>query len=116
MSAARPVHWRYRQTEAHARVRSARDFLVRHRTDHGRAYAGFRWPRLTHFNWALEWFDVVARNNPAPALELFDADGGRAAVPYAAPAPRPDTPAPPLTPRGVSRGARGPPLLGARPP
>src|SRR2546423_14008606 len=100
MSATRPVHWRHRQTEAHARVRSARDFLVRHRTDHERAYAGFRWPRLTHFNWALEWFDVVARNNPAPALELFDADGGRRGGGLAALSPRAGTPGTPPPQRG----------------
>ncbi|OLB65353.1 MAG: hypothetical protein AUI10_07120 [Actinobacteria bacterium 13_2_20CM_2_72_6] len=115
MSATRPVHWRYRQTEAHARVRSARDFLVRHRTDHERAYAGFRWPRLTHFNWALEWFDVVARNNPAPALELFDADGGRRVVSYAALSARSDTVATWLTERGVRRGERVLLVLGTRP-
>ena len=35
----------------------ARDFLLAHRTDYESAYAGFRWPRLEEFNWALDYFD-----------------------------------------------------------
>ena len=40
--------------------RAARDFLLEHREDYATAYAGFRWPRPEHFNWALDWFDVIA--------------------------------------------------------
>ncbi|WP_236240745.1 acyl-CoA synthetase [Streptomyces sp. CC228A] len=40
--------------------RAARDLLLLHRTDLAKAAAEFRWPRPTHFNWALDWFDAVA--------------------------------------------------------
>ncbi|MEY3296276.1 MAG: hypothetical protein RLZZ451_2324, partial [Pseudomonadota bacterium] len=40
-------------TDDLARFRAARDFLIAHRTDQDGACAGFRWPRLTQFNWAL---------------------------------------------------------------
>jgi acetyl-CoA synthetase len=38
----------------------ARDFLLKHREDYDAACAGFRWPELSHFNWALDWFDAIA--------------------------------------------------------
>ena len=40
--------------------RHARDFLIAHRTDYERAYEEFEWPNLEHFNWALDWFDVMS--------------------------------------------------------
>ncbi len=46
----------------------ARDLLLRHRTDYERACAEFRWPALKTFNWALDYFDVIARKNHNPAL------------------------------------------------
>jgi acetyl-CoA synthetase len=50
----------------------ARAFLQKHRDDYQAAYAGFRWPKLDKFNWALDWFDEFARTNPtAPALHLI---------------------------------------------
>ena len=39
---------------------SARDFLIANRTDYARAIEEFRWPRLTQFNWALDYFDLIA--------------------------------------------------------
>ncbi|MFD6325491.1 AMP-binding protein [Streptomyces sp. NPDC058442] len=42
------------------RFREARDLLLRYRTDYDRAVARFRWPDLTEFNWALDWFDTLA--------------------------------------------------------
>lgn len=56
--------------------RQSRDTLIAHRTDYERAVAEFSWPRLEQFNWALDWFDVVARNNSRPALRIVG-DGGR---------------------------------------
>ncbi len=44
--------------------RSARDLLLAHRVDYGAALAGFSWPRLDEFNWALDWFDVIAAEHP----------------------------------------------------
>ena len=54
----------------------ARDFLLRHRLDYDRAYAEFRWPVLDEFNWALDWFDVLARDNAQPALWVVSEQGG----------------------------------------
>ncbi|WP_133645853.1 AMP-binding protein [Paraburkholderia flava] len=50
----------------------ARDLLLRHRTDYDRAYREFAWPALGEFNWALDYFDVMARGNDTPALWIVD--------------------------------------------
>ncbi|MDT0462884.1 AMP-binding protein [Streptomyces gibsoniae] len=55
--------------------RAARDFLLAHREDYATAYAGFRWPRPTHFNWALDWFDAIADGNDRTALHIVEEDG-----------------------------------------
>ncbi|WP_322107130.1 AMP-binding protein [Paraburkholderia sp. J41] len=56
----------------------ARDLLLRHRTDYARAYDAFAWPALDTFNWALDYFDVMARGNDNTALWIVDdlAQGG----------------------------------------
>jgi acetyl-CoA synthetase len=54
----------------------ARDFLLRHRTDYETAYRDFEWPVLDAFNWALDYFDPMARGNDAPALWIVDAATG----------------------------------------
>ena len=61
------------------RFLTARDFLLRHRSDYDRAYRDFAWPALDEFNWALDHFDAMARGNDAPALLLVDAATGRQA-------------------------------------
>ncbi|WP_244816898.1 AMP-binding protein [Caballeronia sp. Lep1P3] len=57
----------------------ARDFLLRHRTDYDTAYREFKWPVLDRFNWALDYFDPMARANDAPALCIV-ADSGEKTV------------------------------------
>ena len=47
-------------SDATQAFRSARDFLLAHRDDYATAYAGFQWPKLDRFNWALDWFDQIA--------------------------------------------------------
>ena len=37
--------------------RFARDFLLALADNYHAAKAGFVWPRLERFNWALDWFD-----------------------------------------------------------
>jgi len=49
----------------------ARDFLLEHRTDYDFALKGFEWPRLTRFNWALDWFDSVASGERRDQLALW---------------------------------------------
>ncbi|MFG6279077.1 AMP-binding protein [Microbacterium sp. 5K110] len=54
--------------------RAARDELLAARTDPARA-ASFAWPRIDGpFNWAVDWFDPMARGNDAPALIVVDDD------------------------------------------
>ena len=53
----------------------ARDFLLRHREDYDLAYREFRWPQLTEFNWALDYFDDHAQANHMPALWIVEEDG-----------------------------------------
>jgi acetyl-CoA synthetase len=55
--------------------RQARDTLIEHRTDYERALAAFSWPRLQQFNWALDWFDVIARGNRRTALRIVGDSG-----------------------------------------
>lgn len=58
--------------------RTARDFLVRHAEDYATAYEGFAWPRPDRFNWALDWFDVIADGNGRTALHIVEEDGAEA--------------------------------------
>ncbi|TQN30637.1 acetyl-CoA synthetase [Haloactinospora alba] len=55
--------------------RSARDLLLERRGDLARARREFAWPRPGHFNWALDHFDVAAREHPERlALWIVDTD------------------------------------------
>src|ERR1700755_375087 len=40
----------------------ARAFLLEHRTDYDTAVRDFRWPDPVPFNWALDWFDELAKH------------------------------------------------------
>lgn len=56
-------------------VRAARDFLLQHRDRYEVAAAGFRWPELPVYNFATEWFDGLADENPdGIALWVIDGD------------------------------------------
>src|SRR3954453_21951364 len=57
-------------------LREARDLLLAHREDYEAARAAFRWPAPDEFNWALEWFDPLARGNDATGLWIAGADAG----------------------------------------
>ncbi|OLF14686.1 AMP-binding protein [Actinophytocola xanthii] len=94
------------RTPAHEEFRAARDLLIELREDHDRACELFRWPRPRYFNWALDWFDVVADGNDAPALVLLDAAGGETEVSFAALARRSDAVAHWFGELGVRRGER----------
>ncbi|HJC29639.1 MAG TPA: AMP-dependent synthetase, partial [Candidatus Dietzia intestinipullorum] len=59
-------------TEATVRFRAARDFLQAHADDYDAARAGFAWPDLDEWNWALNWFDVQAAGNTDPALWIVE--------------------------------------------
>src|SRR5271166_2174442 len=61
---------------------SARDFLLRHRNDYEFVYQKFRWPQLTQFNWALDYFDGYARGNAKTALWIVDENGSELKLSY----------------------------------
>ena len=86
--------------------RRARDFLHQHREDYEAAYRGFRWPELGSFNWALDWFDVLAEGNAGTALHIVDDDGREAKLSYAELAERSNRVAVFLRRLGVERGHR----------
>ncbi|MFH8724754.1 AMP-binding protein [Streptomyces termitum] len=93
-------------TSATEEFRAARDFLLRHREDYTAAYEGFAWPRPERFNWALEWFDVIAEGNDATALHLVEEDGSEARVSFAEMSARSNRVANWLRGRGVAAGDR----------
>ena len=51
--------------------RAARDFLLTHREDYATAYAGFQWPKIEYFNWALDWFDQIAAGDRGNQTSLW---------------------------------------------
>jgi len=65
------------------RFLACRDLLLTHRTDYASAFASFQWPALDRFNWALDYFDAIARDNPAPALHIVEESGSQARLSYA---------------------------------
>ena len=60
----------------------ARDFLLAHREDYDTAYANFKWPALDRFNWALDYFDVMAAGNARAALRIVADDGSERAFSF----------------------------------
>ncbi|MGI8993341.1 MAG: AMP-binding protein [Nocardioidaceae bacterium] len=64
--------------------RQARDFLLVHREDYGTAYRDFRWPALDEFNYATDWVDVLAAEQPqATALWIVEEDGSETKLTFA---------------------------------
>ncbi len=84
----------------------ARDFLLQHRTNYVTAYRDFRWPQLGEFNWALDYFDAMARGNQATALHIVGEDGSETRRSFASLSARSDQVANFLRSLGVARGDR----------
>ncbi|HTJ33421.1 MAG TPA: AMP-binding protein [Dactylosporangium sp.] len=91
---------------SYASFREARDLLLATREDYAAAVAGFRWPELGSFNWALDWFDTVAKDNDAPALWIVEEDGREQRFSYAQMSQRSNRLANWLRAQGVARGDR----------
>ncbi len=92
---------------------AARDRLLGVAGDYDKAVSTFRWPRLTGaFNWATDWFDVVARGNDATALWIVEEDGGEQKATFAELADRSDRVATWLEQLGVGNGDRVIVMLG----
>ena len=65
-----------------ARLIAARELLLRLREDLTAAAREFQWPRFENFNWAHDYFDVIAKDNHNAALRVVSSGGeiGRAHV------------------------------------
>jgi acetyl-CoA synthetase len=88
------------------RFLAARDFLQAQATDYTGAVAGFEWPVLQRFNWALDYFDHIARDNHAPALRILEESGAEASLTYAGLAERSNRVANFLVRLGAKKGDR----------
>jgi acetyl-CoA synthetase len=88
------------------RFLAARDFLLAHRTDLDAACEGFAWPKLERFNWAIDYFDAIARGNDSPALRILEESGAEARLSYAELSRRSSQVAAFLTGLGAARGDR----------
>ena len=87
--------------------REARDLLLRYRDDYATAKREFAWPRLDRFNWALDWFDVIAAEHPQrDALRIVAEGGSDVRLSYAELAARSNQVANWLRNLGVRRGDR----------
>jgi acetyl-CoA synthetase len=63
--------------------RDARDFLLAHRDDYETAYRDFEWPELEMFNYATDWFDVLAGEQGSEiALWLVEEDGSEQQISF----------------------------------
>ncbi|MCV7278951.1 AMP-binding protein [Mycolicibacterium flavescens] len=92
------------------RYREARDHLVAVISDYDKAVQTFAWPQLQgSFNWATDWFDVVARAdgpNERTALWIVEQDGSEQKISFAEMADRSDRVATWLSELGVGKGDR----------
>jgi acetyl-CoA synthetase len=89
--------------------RAARDLLLRYRAEYDVARREFEWPALDEFNWALDWFDVIAAEHPDRlALRIVSDSGGGSDVrlSYRAMSERSSQVAAWLRSLGVRRGDR----------
>ncbi|RFA07465.1 AMP-dependent synthetase [Subtercola boreus] len=94
-------------------IRAARDQLIELANDYDRAVAEFRWPEIgPTFNWASEWFDVIAQGNDRPALWIVEEDGTEAIFSFAELSERSDRVAGWLAAQGIVQGDRVMVMLG----
>jgi acetyl-CoA synthetase len=87
--------------------RAARDLLLARRTDYAAARREFTWPDLDEFNWALDWFDVIAAEHPdRPGLRIVSDDGSDVSLSWGSLSGRSGQVANWLRGLGVRRGDR----------
>jgi acetyl-CoA synthetase len=85
--------------------RRARDQLHQLRADHAAAAAAFAWPDVgAEFNWAIDWFDVIATGNDKIALWIVEEDGRELRVSFDEMVSRSDQVATWLVQQGVAKG------------
>ncbi|THG29360.1 AMP-binding protein [Naasia lichenicola] len=96
-------------------LRAARDLLLTHRTDVVAATTAFRWPDVgPAFNWATDWFDVIAEGSDRLALWIVDEDGTDTKVTFDEMRRRSDQVAAWLAETGVRQGDHVLLMLGNR--
>ena len=94
-------------TSSTSSFRAARDLLLRYRDDYDAALGSFSWPALDEFNWALDWFDVIAAEHPdRPALRILSDDESDVSLSYGSLSARSSQVAGWLRGLGVARGDR----------
>jgi acetyl-CoA synthetase len=86
--------------------RACRDLLIECASNYDAACERFRWPQLTEFNWALDWFDSIGRTDDRPALLIVNEDGAAEQWTFAALSERSNRTANWLRSHGVGRGDR----------
>lgn len=92
-------------SEATEGYRTARDQILGLRGHHEDAVREFTFPDLgERFNWATDWFDVIARGNDTNALVVVEKDGSSTEVTFDAMASRSDRVGRWLADRGVAQG------------
>ncbi|ROS59103.1 acetyl-CoA synthetase [Frigoribacterium sp. PhB160] len=95
--------------------RAARDVLIGSGHDHAAARAAFRWPDVgDSFNWAVDWFDVIAAGNDRTALWIVAEDGTETKVSFDEMRRRSDQVAAWFVERGVRHGDHVMLMLGNR--
>jgi acetyl-CoA synthetase len=100
------------------RFRAARDFLLANRNDYDVAYRDFQWPELDEFNWALDWFDIIAagqRSNQTAIWVVFE-DGTETKLSFRQLSNRSSQVANYFRELGIGRGDRVMVMLGNVPP
>ncbi|WP_186628538.1 AMP-binding protein [Rhodococcus sp. BP22] len=89
----------------HDAFKSARNLLLDAYGDYDAAVSNFRWPDLgERFNWAIDWFDAIARGNEKTALWIVEEDGSEAKYSFDAMSHRSDQVARWLSGLGIGRG------------
>ena len=90
---------------ATAAYRAARDQLLDLYGQPDRAREEFRYPDVgDSFNWAIDWFDVIARGSTRPALLIVEEDGSEQTLTFDEIATRSDQVAAFLAAQGISKG------------
>ena len=85
--------------------RAARDELLALSGSYEKAVESFAWPRLDgKFNWAVDWFDAMARGNSACALWIVEEDGSEQKYSFDDMVRRSDQVAAWLSAQGVKQG------------
>ena len=85
---------------------AARDRLQELRGDYSAAVEGFEWPELSSFNWAIDYFDQIAKGNDQLALHIVEEAGGVSKLTYAELSSRSNQVANFLVGHGIGRGDR----------